>query len=388
MLMPNSTPVADNIEFNIPAASDPGFYTPVPGFNPVTQTWTIQPLTPLPPITNPVTIDGYSQAAPGGVPFRYPSQLPTEDPTIITSSPNSIAAKDGNNAHVRLVVDGSLIDRTAFPVPVGFTIQTSHSMLRGLAIGGFGVGVGVGVDIPSPDNVGDLIQGNYIGPHFVYPVDAATGQALTGLGAEGFVGKGNDQQGIILGSTNATVGGASPQENNVITANGAQGVWIQPGAQGNQVLGNQIGVAGPSTGGLYVQAGNGAEGVLIESTNLVPAPNSLTASSNVIGGAIDGAGNIISANAGDGIHITGSTQYETGSKGIISAPHLGEVTCSARETPAIMATESASTTPGLTKSAARSTSNATSSRQTAARAFGLLVGSTLTSDRPASATSC
>ena len=41
---------------------------------------------------------------------------------------------------------------------------------------------------------------------------------------------------------------------------------IEPGASGNQVLGNQIGVVGPSTNGLYFRDGNGAEGVLIEST--------------------------------------------------------------------------------------------------------------------------
>ena len=41
---------------------------------------------------------------------------------------------------------------------------------------------------------------------------------------------------------------------------------IEPGASGNQVLGNQIGVAGPSINGLYFQAGNGSDGVAIESS--------------------------------------------------------------------------------------------------------------------------
>ncbi len=47
---------------------------------------------------------------------------------------------------------------------------------------------------------------------------------------------------------NATVGGTDPQDANVICGNGAQGVLIEPGASGNQVLGNQIGVVGPSNG--------------------------------------------------------------------------------------------------------------------------------------------
>ena len=60
---------------------------------------------------------------------------------------------------------------------------------------------------------------------------------------------GNSLQGVLLGSTNATIGGFDPQENNVIAGNGLQGVSILPGAVGNQVLGNQIGIAGPSLGG-------------------------------------------------------------------------------------------------------------------------------------------
>ena len=105
----------------------------------------------------------------------------------------------------------------------------------------------------------------------------------------GIAGVGNADQGILLGSANATVGGTDPQDDNVIVGNGAQGVWIEPGSSGNQVLGNQIGVLGPVEG-FYFQLGNGAEGVLIQST------------SNVIG---DGAGNVISANQGDGVHVQG-----------------------------------------------------------------------------------
>ena len=71
---------------------------------------------------------------------------------------------------------------------------------------------------------------------------------------------------MVLGSANATVGGTDPQDSNVIGGNGVQGVLIEPGASGNQVLGNQIGVVGPSSNGFYFPAGNGAEGVLIESS--------------------------------------------------------------------------------------------------------------------------
>ena len=108
-------------------------------------------------------------------------------------------------------------------------------------------------------------------------------------------GLGNTQQGVVLGSANATVGGIDPQDSNVICGNGSQGVLIEPGASGNQVLGNQIGVAGPSSSGFYFPAGNGAEGVLIQSSGTAGNPSSIVYdSSNSIGGAVAGSGNIIS----------------------------------------------------------------------------------------------
>ena len=84
----------------------------------------------------------------------------------------------------------------------------------------------------------------------------------------------------------------------------AQGILVEPGASGNQILGNQIGMAGPTINGLYVQAGNGAEGVLIESTGSLADPLGIDyASSNYVGSAT--GGNLISGNTGAGVHIVG-----------------------------------------------------------------------------------
>src|SRR3954469_15751917 len=58
----NSNPGPDNIEFDIAASTAPLLDVPVSGFDPVTQTWTIRPLSQLPTITDQVTIDGYTQA--------------------------------------------------------------------------------------------------------------------------------------------------------------------------------------------------------------------------------------------------------------------------------------------------------------------------------------
>ena len=129
-------------------------------------------------------------------------------------------------------------------------LDASHSLLRGLIISGFSVGVSVSaLDNSGNPVVGDLIQGNSIGDYFVYPVDPETGSPLPSPDTVVLHVKpaGNAQQGVVLYSANTTVGGSNPQENNIICGNGAQGILVEPGASGNQILGNQIGMAGPST---------------------------------------------------------------------------------------------------------------------------------------------
>ncbi len=85
---------------------------------------------------------------------------------MITSVPNTIAAIDGNNAQVRVIMDGSQTGGST-----GLVLDASQSIIRGLAIEGFGIGI----SIPEPTDVGDLIQGNFIGPYLAYPVDQSTG---------------------------------------------------------------------------------------------------------------------------------------------------------------------------------------------------------------------
>ena len=63
-------------------------------------------------------------------------------------------------------------------------------------------------------------------------------------------------------------------------------------------------MAGPSINGLYVQDGNGAEGVLIESSGSLANPLGIVyASSNFVGSAT--GGNVISGNAGAGVQLVG-----------------------------------------------------------------------------------
>ncbi len=399
-------PGTDQIVFNIPAGEPGDLTVPVPGFDPGTQDWTITLDSPLPAITRPVSIDGYTEGASEGEPFLYPTSissavqtlsilgsptggsftlsasaplapggttaaipftadagtvqdalaaiigqgnvtvtggpLPNDSltitfqgayaqeaipdltatgsltggnspsvavatstiggvagsPTFIRSNPNSTAALSGNNAQVRVIIDGNNVPSN--PDDTGFVIDASNSILRGLNIEGFNVGVSV----PNSSNVGNLIQGNFIGRYVTYPVDPQTG-APVATSQVVISASGNADQGVVLGSANATVGGTDPQDANVIGGNGQQGVLIEPGASGNQVLGNQIGVVGP-TEGFAFQLSNGGDGVAIDSTGTASNPASIVyASSNVIGGAVGGAGNVISFNDGAGVHIAG-----------------------------------------------------------------------------------
>ncbi|MGZ5981357.1 MAG: hypothetical protein ACXWO3_10450 [Isosphaeraceae bacterium] len=161
--------------------------------------------------------------------------LPNSSVTYIQSIPNTTNALQGNNAEERVIIDGSHIP--AASAATGFVLDASHCLLRGLIISGFNVGVSVSaLDTNHNPVVGDLIQGNSIGDYYTYPVDTDTGAALPSPDNVEFVRAGNSQQGVVLNSSNTTVGGSNPQENNIICGNGAQGILVQPGASGNQIL--------------------------------------------------------------------------------------------------------------------------------------------------------
>ena len=97
---------------------------------------TIQPTSPLPNLTDPVTIDGYTQ--PG-------------------SSPNSLAV--GDNALLLIEIDGSHIGVFSY----GLLIFTDNTVIQGLVINRFN-DPGIGIDTSGGGaNGGHVIRGNFIG---------------------------------------------------------------------------------------------------------------------------------------------------------------------------------------------------------------------------------
>ena len=61
--------------------------------------------------------------------------IPIGNPTLIASVPNTAAAINGNNAQIRVILDGSQTGGST-----GLVLDASQSVIRGLAIEGFGIG--------------------------------------------------------------------------------------------------------------------------------------------------------------------------------------------------------------------------------------------------------
>ncbi len=245
----NFTPETEIIAFDVPQAfRDPG-----------SGVATISPATKLPPITQPVIINGYSQ--PG-------------------ASVNTLAL--GNNAVLKVELEGSkALGGTT--VVDGLTIlKSSDSLIRGLVINGFsGDGIFLSGDTSSGTAIANnnRIEGNFIG------TDPSGTHDVGGLG-----------DGVVIGdgAFNTTVGGTSPSARNLISGNGERGVSILSGSAGNQVQGNYIGTDKSGKADL----GNLGSGVTAEDT-----------SNNTIGGTTAAARNVISGNDGAGVAMAnGDTQ--------------------------------------------------------------------------------
>jgi len=203
---------------------------------------TIRPSSALPPIEEPVIIDGYTQ--PG-------------------ASANALAK--GTNANLLIELDGSNVGSSAD----GLLIGGSNVVVRGLVINRFSDnGIEIGSSAP-----GIKIEGNFVG------TDAA-GQADLGSADDG----------VQTASNNTIVGGSAPASRNLISGNDGDGVFIITGSGGtlNKVEGNLIGTKKGGVGDL----GNGDDGVDIsDSIN------------NVVGGTTPGAANIIAFNDANGVNI-------------------------------------------------------------------------------------
>jgi hypothetical protein len=153
---------------------------------------------------------------------------------------------------------------------IGGTVAGSRNIISGNSVEGVRI-------------IGDssIVQGNYIG------TDITGTKALGNCRAE----KG---AGVRIWGRGNVLGGRTPAAGNVISGNYSIGVAIDypdmiPLASRNRVEGNWIGTQADGSSPL----GNQGAGVMV----------TLGAGHNTIGGAVDGAGNVIAFNGDDGVRI-------------------------------------------------------------------------------------
>jgi CSLREA domain-containing protein len=224
----NAKPGADIISFNIPGSGVKTFL----------------PTNVLPALTDPVTIDGYTQ--PG-------------------ASPNTLAV--GNNAVLLIQLDGE----SAGDISAGLVLQGSNCTVRGLVIN-------------RCPNVGILLEGSGTGNRII--------GNFIGTDASGAVALANERGLTIIASGN-TIGGTTPAERNLISGNMRDGIQVKnfPHSSTNNVIqGNYIGTSKNGNAALS----NGESGIQFEGS-----------SGNVIGGTAPGAGNVISGNVSAGVLLNG-----------------------------------------------------------------------------------
>ena len=226
----NATATLDTINFNIPG----------------TGVQTITPATPLPVISSPVTINGYSQ--PG-------------------SSPNTLAV--GNNAVLRIQLNGA----SAGVGVHGLQITAGSSTVRGLVINRFS---GSAIVFGEGTNGGNVVQGNFIGTD-----------------PTGTIGRGNGRGVFLFSSPNNRIGGTTPAARNLISGNTNAGIDTFM-SSGNIIEGNYFGTT--KSGGAVIGGTPGRTGIFL-------APIS---DGNRIGGTSTGARNVISGHQASAVFLQGT----------------------------------------------------------------------------------
>ncbi|GIW87789.1 MAG: hypothetical protein KatS3mg108_2113 [Isosphaeraceae bacterium] len=224
----NLNPGFDQIDFNIPGAGP----------------HTITPATPLPPITDRVTIDGTTQ---------------------------------GSSSTPLIILDGSMAGSGANGLTLTGTGTSTATLSRivGLNIHSFDV-AGIAI-LADADNI--AIETNFIGTN-----DTGT------------IAQPNQFGVLILNSSSNTIGGLTSTARNLISGNSAAGVVLRgASASSNAIQGNLIGPALDGNTALLVQNA----GIVVEGDGTANSG----ARNNTIGGGIDAARNIISGNLGAGITI-------------------------------------------------------------------------------------
>jgi hypothetical protein len=278
ILTANANPAPNTVTFAIPGAGP----------------FLIQPLSPLPAINDPVTIDGTTQPGAQSTPIVILDGIlagPSSDGLDINSGPSTIRGL----AIVRFSGDGILVQGNGGNVIEGNLIGTDAAGDAGLG-NGFD---GIAIDNSPNNTIGGL--GNVLSDNGQVGLRIAGAAASGNLALGNLIGTdpsgtkplGNHVDGVFIdGAPNNAIGDGAPGERNIISANAIVGIQVDgPGATGNLVQGNLIGTDANGLHGL----GNGLDGVFLDG-----------AVQTLIGGTSPALRNIISGNSAVGVRIAGA----------------------------------------------------------------------------------
>jgi uncharacterized protein (TIGR03437 family) len=275
----NANAGADMIVFNLPGSGP----------------HTITPASPLPVVTDPVTIDGTTQPGFAGAPV-VELNLSGAGGLVIFAGSSVVRGLVINRSAFQGIVlrggGGNVVEGNYIGTNVGGTvalgnrsygvwvIESSDNTIGGTLAAARNLisgnnDIAVLVDKRAAAAAGNRVLGNYIG------TDVTSNAAL-----------GNTDGVAVAGGSNTTVGGTAAGARNIIAANRLSGISIYFDAAGTVVQGNFIGTNASGTAVL----GNAAHGILISQ-----AVNSL------VGGTSAGGRNIISGNGLHGVEIAGGS---------------------------------------------------------------------------------
>ena len=268
----NTNPGKDTIYFTIPGAG--------------THTITITTLT----ITEDVLIDGTSQPGYTGIPLIELVNSPgpgimINTGTVVTGSEIRAIAVNGCQAMGFNIVSGSN-KITGCYIGIGPDgVTDKGNAAAGIVLAASAPNNTIGGTLTSQRNIisgnnangitiassGNIISGNYLGTN-----------------AAGTAAVANNGMGIELSnSINNKIGGTTAAERNIISGNGAHGIYIPQGS-GHFIFGNYIGTNAAGNGAVA----NGAMGIQANTTANVQ-----------IGGRTTDSSNLVSGNGAQGIHF-------------------------------------------------------------------------------------
>ena len=255
---------------------------------------TIAPTSALPPIIDPVTIDGLTQpggAASGATPDLH-TLLIVLDGTSAGGSVDALHVTGGSTTIRGLVINNWNpfgFHAIRLDTAGGNTVEDCFIGTNDAGTVDAGNGTaGVFIVSTSPNNTIDacLISGNGgCGINLMSTGNTVT-NCFIGTNKAGTAAITNDVAGIILSSDNNTIGGSG----NLISGNTTHGIEVS-GGDNNTIKGNKIGTDVNGTSAVA----NGSDGINVIGMN------------NTIGGTNASDRNIISGNTSDGIGITGAS---------------------------------------------------------------------------------